>query len=233
MRIDERTQALRIGVARHCRVPERAGAMTVHLTETGSMRGSIDGRWMTFSARQTLSVAEPRFVWTARFRLARLPILEVTDYLAADRGGMVGRLFGHLPLFRNDEGDEVYRGELARYLAEVIWNPDALLANPVISWQALDDRTLSASIDHHGVPVTVRLCLDDQLDIVLVECDSRPMVAGQTVRHLPWFARCGDHTEFGGRRIPRQGEAGWRIDGRDFVYWRGKLTAWGLDGGQR
>lgn len=193
------------------------------------MRTTPDGRWMAFSARQSLSTTEPRFAWRARFRFAGLPLIEVTDYLAADRGGVTGRLFGLLPLFRNDSGADMFRGELARYLAELVWNPDAVLANPFIDWQALDDRTLAASVRHADQPVTVRFGLDKQRDITRISCDRRPMLSRGTVRYLPWFARCGDYAEIGGRRIPRHGEAGWRLDGRDFIYWRADLTAWGID----
>jgi hypothetical protein len=32
-----------------------------------------------------------------------------------------------------------------------------------------------------------------------------------------------------GRRIPTRGEAGWIVDGAEFIYWRGGIVSWSLE----
>jgi hypothetical protein len=37
-----------------------------------------------------------------------------------------------------------------------------------------------------------------------------------------------DYRSIGGRRIPMQGEAGWILDGVEFIYFRGRIESWSV-----
>ncbi len=46
------------------------------------------------------------------------------------------RLLGVVRLAHVRGGDQVFRGEAMRYLAELVWNPDAILFNHDLEWRA-------------------------------------------------------------------------------------------------
>ena len=63
-----------------------------------------------------------------------MPLLsgQILDCYIDDEGLLEARLCGSLPLARA-AGQEVSRGELMRYLAELIWAPHAMQHNPQLS----------------------------------------------------------------------------------------------------
>jgi hypothetical protein len=44
----------------------------------------------------------------------------------------------------------------------------------------------------------------------------------------PWRGRFSDYRRHFGRWLPFAGEVGWEIDGKEIVYWQGKIADWGL-----
>ena len=152
--------------------------------------------------------------------------MQVIDYMVGSEAGLEGRLLGAFPLMRITDTDTMFRGEAMRYLAELMWNPDAILFNRQLTWRVLDARTLAVATGEGAHRCEVRLILNEDGDPIGIEADDRPRQIGRKVENCPWFGRASDFRTIGGRRIPTRAEAGWLIDGVEFVYWRGRVASW-------
>ena len=203
-------------------------ARLVRLIQSGEMWLKPGEKPLSFKARQSNAVAEVGFLWQALFRTGGLS-MRVIDFVVGSEGGLEGRLFGVLPIVRTASDDAAYRAEAMRYLAELMWNPDALLLNRQLDWRVIDKRTLSVAIGEGARRSEIRLILDEAGNPVRAEADDRPRAEGSVSKPCPWFARGGDYQTIGGRRIPTRGEAGWILDGVEFVYFRGRIESWSLE----
>ncbi len=197
----------------------------VRLTQIGYMWLKPGSKALDFSAAQIISVVEVGFLWRAWFRMAGVS-MQVIDYLVGSDAGLEGRLHSSVPLLRMTGTDAMLRGEAMRYLAELIWNPDAILFNRQLTWRVLDARTLEVATGEEARRCKVRLILNEDGDPVGMEADDRPRQNGRKVENCRWFGRAGDFRTIGGRRIPTRAEAGWLINGVEFVYWRGRVGSW-------
>lgn len=198
----------------------------VRLRQRGEMWLQPGATPLRFEAEQTSAVAEVGFLWRARAARRGGLALEVIDYLVAGSAGLEARLFGVLPVVRVATSDAMIRGEALRYLAELMWNPDAILGNRDLDWRVIDQRTVAVATGAGPRRCEVRLTLDAAGDVIGVTADNRPRLDGGRVVACPWFARGRGYRTIAGRRIPVEGEAGWRIDGTEFIYWRGRIEAW-------
>ncbi len=204
------------------------GCRLVRLTQSGEMWLKPGSKPLAFTAQQTIAVAEVGFLWRARFRMAGMP-MQIIDYMVGDEGGLQGRLLDLLPVLNVTGGDAMFRGEAMRYLIELIWAPDALLFNRRLDWRVVDARTLAVATGEGARRCEVRLILDEAGDPVRFEAHDRPRLDGGVVTLTPWFGRGGDYRTIDGRRIPKEGEVGWILDGVEFIYWRGRIKSWSLE----
>ena len=202
----------------------------VRLTQWGDMWLKPGSRPLAFSAEQTMSVVEVGFLWRAWLRMAGVS-MQVIDYMVGGDAGLDGRLLGSIPMVKVTGTDAAFRGEGMRYLAELMWNPDAIPLNRQLSWRVLNARTLAVATGEGARRCEVRLILDEAGDPVRMEADDRPRQNGRVATNCPWFGRCGGYEVIGGRRIPTLAEAGWLLDGVEFIYWRGHIASWSLEAG--
>lgn len=217
-----------IALARRLGASGNSCGRLVRLTQSGEMRLKPSAKSLAFKAEQIISVAEVGFIWQARFKIAGLP-MQIVDYLVGGEGGLQGRLFDTLPVVASTDADATIRGEAMRYLGELMWNPDAILFNPQPDWCVIDSRTLGISIGSGARRCEVRLTLNEAGDPVGMEADDRPRQDGGSLTVCPWFVRGGDYRPMHGRRLPTDGVAGWRLDGIEFIYWRGRIESWSIE----
>ena len=64
---------------------------------------------LSFTAQQTIAVADVGFLWRARFRMAGT-LMQIIDYLVGGEGGLQERLVGALPVVSISGGDATFRG---------------------------------------------------------------------------------------------------------------------------
>jgi hypothetical protein len=215
-----------LALARRLGVPSGGEGRIVRLTQSGEMWLKPGAKPVPFTAQQTIAVAEVGFLWHARLALMADLSMQVVDYVVGDKAGLEARLLGAISVVRTTNTDTVFRGEAMRYLAELMWNPDALLLNRQLDWHVLDARTLAVATGNGTRRCEVRLVLDESGDMIGIEADDRPRQDGRIVTACPWFGRGSDYRIIGGRRIPTQAEAGWLLDGVEFIYWRGHVVSW-------
>ncbi|WP_299489303.1 DUF6544 family protein [Acaryochloris sp. IP29b_bin.137] len=200
--------------------PSQDCPTTIQIHQTGEMRLSEQGRWLPFSATQDFSIRQPGFVWRATFRLAPFIHIEVVDSYVQGKGRLEGRLLGSIPFLRAT-GSSTDKGELMRYLAELIFFPAAFLNNSALHWHELNEFTVEVK----GEPdVGVHYNFDHNGDLVNITAPNRPrMVAGQAVE-TPWSCAASDYKTLGGYDIPTLGQVSWQLEDGPFTYWRGRIT---------
>jgi hypothetical protein len=205
---------------------ERPTPSIVWLRQTGEMRTAPDAPWRPFTAEQVINIHHPAFAWLARMHAVPLLSARVLDCYVDGEGFLEARLCGSWPLVRL-AGPEVSKGELMRYLAELIWAPHAMLPNPQLSWCEIDATTVEVSARSAHGPARVRLVFANG-DIARMEADDRPRIDGRRIVPTRWQGWCGGYREIGGCRIPTQAVVSWLLNDGQFEYWRGTITAFGM-----
>ena len=153
-----------------------------------------------------------------------LPAVVVDSYIDGE-GTLDARLLGSVPLAHVRVHD-ISRGELMRYLAELVWVPDALLNAPSLSWRELGDRRIEVSANSRHGQAAIRMLFDDAGDIGAIEADNRPRRIGQETVDTDWRGTFSDYQQFGRYRLPTKGEVSWMLDDGTFTYWRGEIVSY-------
>lgn len=200
----------------------------VRFRQMGAMWPAPEAQAMPFKGSQVMVADEPSFVWTAKF--APFGLVTVVDYFIGGTGGLDGRLLGIYPLMRSIGGDEIAKGELMRYLAELPWHPDAILANRALYWQVIDEHTLKVAAGRGPARAEVTLRLNAEGFVETAEAPDRPRVDGKGVVAHKWRGYFSNYREMGGRTVPTAAEVAWVRDGQEFVYWRAVVDSWRIVG---
>lgn len=199
---------------------------SVMLTQSGTMCDRPSARAMRFSARQTINLRRLGFEWRAS--IGPLGCISVIDELNDEGAALEARVFHAFRIANVKGGAPLTKGEIMRYLAEIAWAPDAILANPSLDWTVLDDQTLRVGAGHGTARGVVEFRLDESGRIASVTAQDRPRKEGAAFVERPWRGRFFDYREHEGRLLPFQGEVGWGLDGQMFVAWRGRILSWGF-----
>jgi hypothetical protein len=194
-------------------------AQQVRVTQVGEMWLKPGGRALSFEAVEDFAVAEVAFEWRARFRFLR-----VVDRFAAGEGLLEARFLGLIPVMRQT-GTELAVGEALRYLAELVWAPHAMVANPSLEWRELDERHVEVATQIGSTRAAVRLELDEAGDVVGARVDDRPRAEGKTIVRRPWSGTFGEYAVVDGIRLPTHGEVRWELPEGPFTYWRGTIRS--------
>ncbi|MCB9763784.1 MAG: hypothetical protein H6739_28705 [Alphaproteobacteria bacterium] len=200
-------------------VPAAArGGSRVLFSQTGAMCLKPGGRWSPFTAEQWMATDAVSFCWHARIKMAPLLTAVVEDACEDGHGRLDVKLWGALPL-SHEEGPRFDQGEAQRYLAELTWNPVALLRNPALRFEERSDGAVRVQV---GDPDTwVDLRFDAAGDIVGTWTEAR---AYGDKGVFPWEGRFEDYTTLGGIRLPRRGAVSWHLPEGPFCYWRGEIV---------
>ncbi len=137
-------------------------------------------------------------------------------------------LFDKVRLAESTPSPALLKGELMRYLAELAWAPDAIIANRLLRWEILESDRIAVSASIGAVSGRVTAMLDERGCIGQIDADDRPRMEGDEFVERGWRGRFGDYRPVSGRLIPHHAEVSWRIDGIFEPVWIGKLTSWTL-----
>jgi hypothetical protein len=206
-------------LARRAGTPRAAPPRIAELRESGVL--AVDGGSQArFVARRASLVSRTGFLWQAE----------------VDGGGEVRTLVDGLldgcaigdpsmpePAARTEAA---YKREATRYLAELVWNPDAIVFNRELTWRAIAPDELSVAVGNGRRRTEVRFFLDENGDVCRVESDDRPRGVGGDLVPTAWRAVYSRYRVVGGRRVPTYGRAAWIIDGAEMIYWRGHIESW-------
>ncbi len=215
-RLAERRESLPDPVRRYMRaaipIPSAApDVAAVHITHGGSFRTSPGGRWLPISAEEWHTLAEPGFVWRARFSPMPFIRLSVTDSLVAGRGYGVLEAAGRLPV-ATQSGPEIDQSSAARWLMEAVWFPLAYLG-PCIQWDGVD--TTSARVTLTSIPnVSVLMHFDHATGLPsAVECER---YMNKTRR--PFRGTCALYRNCAGILVPTILKGSWLLPDGEFAF---------------
>jgi hypothetical protein len=198
---------------------------TVTLTQTGRMKRSLDvDAWMDFTATQTIATRACEFDWQAQ--AGPLGMVSARDALENGEGRFDITALGFIPIGRAEHTSALLRGELMRYLAELPWVPHAIFLNPSLRWRVDGADTLAVSAGAGETACEVLLSLDSDGRIASTFAPDRPRSATAPFLPTPWRGRFSDYLHHNGFWIPFAGEVGWEIDGKEVVYWQGRIESW-------
>lgn len=200
----------------------------VTIRQAGEMWSAPGKKPMVFTARQSLSLSAPDFIWRATFE--PFECMTVVDYHVGEKAGLEVRVGGVIQVVRSAGSKAVTRGELMRYLAELAWAPDAILMNREIDWRVVDEKTfvIGNGTGPDRAEITLHLGADGLVESM--DTAARPAQEGKVIVDRPWGGRFWDYQVRDGRTIPMQGEVYWVRDGKRFIYWRGRVTDWSTGG---
>lgn len=199
----------------------------VRLRQEGEIRLG-NARWLPFTAEQYYTTDPPGFVWAAKIEMAPLVTVVGRDKYAGGRGSLEARLLG-LVTVAKDSGPEVDRGDLLRYLNEIMWFP-AVAISPYIVWEGVDATAARATMRYGGVSAPATFRFDERGRLTTMEADRFDSDEG---KDNPWSTPVTAYGEFGGIQIPVAGEAIYARASGDYPYIRVRVTAIEYDRPQR
>lgn len=200
--------------------PDRA-AQRVRVAQRGEMILKPGARPRQFTATEELEVARVSFAWEARFPILGPFGLRVTDSYRADAGLLEVRVLG-VPLQRR-RGPELAKGEAYRYLAELPWVPHAILSNPELEWQEVDESTVEVATRVQAQRIAVQMRFNKTGEIARTYAERPRVEAGNAI--TPWIGEYGDYRTFGEVTVPARGEVRWELAEGAFTYWRATIIS--------
>lgn len=197
----------------------------VHLSQSGEMRTTPDGRWMSITAEQDFSIEPPCFVWQVRTTMLRILPIVGRDRYARGVGSMVINAAGLYP-FVNARGPQIDQGSRLRFLGEIVWFPSAALS-PRIRWSPIDNDTARATLVDGDEPVTAEFRFDAAGRFVALEAERA--YGDEVGARQRWIVTASDWRPHADIEIPIRGEVLWRLPAGDFNYFRWQVDDLRLD----
>lgn len=188
------------------------------IEQEGEFRMAADRKWAPFTAEQWSAVHKVAFCWHARIKMAPLVSVVVEDAFEAGHGRLEAKVWGVLPV-AHGSGPSIDRGEAQRYLAELPWNPLAIVRNRELHFGEGEGGAVRVWFDHPNTYVDLRL--DAAGDVVSAYATTREREEGEAA---PWEGFFADYTDFDGIRLPRRAEVSWVLPEGRFTYFRTTIT---------
>jgi hypothetical protein len=198
-------------------------SLTVKHTGTFNM-GQTNDQWKPFTSTQHVVIKPPGFVWDGR--VAMLPGLDVHvhDAYIAGEGILNPAIAGLFSLTDLRGTGDIAVGELMRYFAEAAMYPTALLPSQGVAWEAVDDCSAKATMQDHGMSITLTFRFNNDNLIEGMRAESRGRTVGNVVVPTPWEGHFFNYESRGGVKVPMEGEVGWVLPEGKKPYWRGRIV---------
>lgn len=194
---------------------------TVRLDQRGQFRlGGRDAQWRPLDATQHFSVRPPAFVWDAEIGVLPLLSVHVLDLYKRRQGFLRARLLSAIPVASAGPSPEMNAGELVRYLAEAVWFPTALLPASGVEWEAVDERSARATLEHDGVSASLVFHFNERGEVERVTTERYRQ---EDDSFVPWTGRFSDYEVRNGLRIPTDATVEWNLSEEDLRYWRASI----------
>ena len=173
---------------------------------TGHLR--LGRSWRAFCSRQRSTLAQG-FVWSARTRLAGLPVTGFDRYTCGE-GEMRWRLLRRLRLVAAS-GKEVTRSAAGRHAAELLAADPAVALDPAVTWEPVDHRRANAHLVIGGDLQVVTVSVDLLGRLRQVEMDRWGTPPGSKYGKYRFGAVLSEERRFDGYLVPTEVVAGWHI----------------------
>jgi hypothetical protein len=192
----------------------------VILTQEGVMRTNPKADWMPFSATQYYTIDPPAFLWNSQMKAGSMITIAARDKFENGKGNMLIK-----PLFiytlANSSGMEIDQGALLRYMAEIIWFPEAATMG-YFRWEAIDSTNAALSMTCNGTTAK-GIFTFDQDGLVKKFCaerfgDFNGHPGTHRYRKELWEAKVIEHSLVNGHLIGSKCEVTWKLKEGDFTW---------------
>ena len=193
----------------------------VKIFQKGEMRTKPDGSWMNFGATQFNTINPPAFVWNSQLNPGALITIAGRDKFENGQGSMIIKPLFIYPL-ANSSGDEIDQGAILRYMSEIIWYPEAALAE-YFQWQELDSTHAQLTMTYRNITASGIFSFDADGLVKSFSAHRFGDFDGEFRKEV-WEIRVTEHKEMNNHLIPNKGEVTWKLKEGDFTWLRMEVT---------
>ncbi len=203
-------------------LPGQSRIRRAQVRHTGELRTGATAAWSRFTSVEHFSVQPPGFVWDAKVEAAPVFLRVRDDYVGA-AGASLAKLAGLVTVGELQPTAQLASASLARYLAESVWLPTALLPNENVSWTSLCDRSARVTLrdGEHGASLDVRFGAEGQIERFST---LRYRDVGGALVLTPWAGHLRAYTRIAGMMVPAEAEVEWLPPEGAVAVWRGRLV---------
>jgi hypothetical protein len=172
-------------------------------------------------------VDSPTRLFFMRSRMFGLPVQVFHDY-AAERATFRVRVASLVNVV--DEGGVPFsKVETVTVLNDLCFFAPGALADPRLSWEAIDDRTARVTFSNGPHRVSATLYFNERDELVDFTSDDRPQLVDGTYRPYRWSTPMEGYQLIDGRRLPTLGSAVYAYPEGPFTYGRFRLRSVAYD----
>lgn len=200
---------------RRSNVINKALPNIIYITQRGKMRTDAGHSWMSFTADQYFSIDPPSFVWSSKISMAPFITIAGRDRFNAGKGNM---LIKPLYLFTaaNSSGREIDEGTLTRYMAEMVWFPQAA-TSPYAHWEDAGNDKARLTMTYRDVTASAIYHFTPEGDVAAFEALRYGDFNG-VFRKERWVVTMTGYKSFEGILIPNFSEVTWKLREGDFQW---------------
>jgi len=189
-----------------------------HAVFSGQMRSRPEASWMAVTVEQDNFYGSPGparlFVMTAK--RWGIPFVALHRYVG-NAASMQVRLAGLVEVV-NVSGPVMTQSETVTLFNDMCFLAPATLLEAPVRWESLDARRVRATYTNAGNTISAILSFDESGDLIGFVSEDRYQLDGKTEKRFPWSTPLAQHRDFGGTRLPREGEARWVEPGGEWTY---------------
>jgi hypothetical protein len=197
----------------------KARPTTVRLRQEGDFQLERRG-WLPYRAEQYFTTNPPGFLWKASFRIGPMVSVVGRDQYRDGQASIQMRALSLVPV-ANKTGGGLNQGDLLRYLGELQWFPAGALAD-YVTWEPREADSAKATMRYGGVTASMTFVFGTEGRLLEERAVRYNDARG---RNESWVNRNDADAEFGGLRVPAEGEARWEYDSGPSPYIRWRVTA--------
>jgi hypothetical protein len=191
------------------RIPTR-----VTIAQSGAMRSKPSADWMNFNAAQYFTIDPPAFVWKAEI-MASMITIAGRDKFESGKGNMLIKPLYIYPL-ANSSGPEIDQGTMIRYMAELIWFPEAARMD-YFKWEPIDSNRASLSMTLNEISATGIFTFDENGLVKSFSSQRYGNFDGQFKKES-WEVKVIEHHKVSGHLIGTKCEVIWKLKEGDFTW---------------
>lgn len=192
---------------------------SVYLKQRGQMRMKPGQKeWYQANAEQWFTTDNPAFIWKVKVDMMPCVFFTGRDKFSDGKGSMIIKILSLINIVNTTDDKKINEGTLQRYLGETIWFPSAVIS-PYIKWEEVDSLTAKATMNYKGTTGTALFYFNNDGDFVKFSA-MRYMGSGDEAKLKEWIITLSDYKIFDGIKIPVKGEATWRLDEGDFIWYK-------------
>jgi hypothetical protein len=190
---------------------------SIHIIQRGSMRIEVNDDWMPFDAEQYFTIDPPAFVWKASIHTSKLIDIVGRDKYENGKGNMLIKAASLIPI-ANSSGKEIDQGTLIRFMAEIIWFPQAAVSD-YLHWEEIDNIHARVTMTYKGVTASGIYTFNKDGLPIGFEAQRYGEFNGNFSKET-WTVTTNGYGNFEDLFIGNVSEVTWKLTGGDFTWLR-------------